>query len=108
VQLNLFFPFIINLVSFKLSKVKIINFLFTFYPLILFDLFLSSFYPKIYEEQNGYLIVFYFNILLFYIFFYIVIFLRVDKVLPLGKVLDLEFRFCTGRHLFREVIFKIS
>jgi hypothetical protein len=63
---------------------------------------------KFYEDHDYYLSGFYFNyyfilfILFFILFFF---FFKGRQNFTPSVILDLELRFCTGRHLIREIVF---
>jgi hypothetical protein len=68
---------------------------------------------KFYEDHNYYLSGFYFKFyyfILFYLFilflFLIIIFFKGRQTFTPSEILDLELRFCTGRHLIREIVLK--
>jgi hypothetical protein len=67
---------------------------------------------KFYEDHNYYLSGFYFKFyyfILFYLFilfFFFFFFIKGRQNFTPSVILDLELRFCTGRHLIREIVLK--
>jgi hypothetical protein len=67
---------------------------------------------KFYEDHNYYLSGFYFKFyyfILFYLFifiYYFIYFFKGRQNFTPSVILDLELRFCTERHLIREIVLK--
>jgi hypothetical protein len=57
---------------------------------------------KFYEDHNYYLSGFYFKF--FFFFFLIIIFFKGRQNFTPSEILDLELRFCSRRHLIREIV----
>ena len=55
----------------------------------------------------NFIILFYFIYLFYFIILLLLLFKGRQNFTP-SEILDLELRFCTRRHLIREIVFKIS
>ena len=57
---------------------------------------------------SNFIILFYFIYLfIFYLFLFFILFFKGGQNFTLSVILDLELRFCTGRHLIREIVLKL-